>query len=691
METKENDSVIQPLVLSRQARKARQAIQVRWPIYLALAATLSTFACSFGGQHGKGLGTENHLIDVTADVTVDNQPDAPNLTFTLGTNAVLHFTISNSGNESSDQTITLTVTLPAGISFVSYASVNGNWTCNVAGQVITCTSSASVLGLASGVPIINMTVSVANNAQGPTQMPISISTPDGANGGTSSGAKGVIFVAAAGSNNLCKPQGGESALKGAWVFLEEGSPSGGGGHLGIGGTFVADGNGGIKSASWDVAIPFQVPMVNFTADSTSSDTGSSYSLDSSGRGCLAFVSTNSANNNVSTQIFDIAMASYSNGAPIGGYIMDFTPGLAAGSGNGTFAVGLMAPGASNTSNATLSGSYVFGVGGEAGGNPASAAGNITFDGNGGINTAANGLGDSDVAGTLASAQPIAAGTYNLAGSGRGIIKFTAGNVSINGILYASQGTGVFILSEPSSAAYSVLTGRAISFSGLGATPNTAIAGYQLITFNSASVATLGIANLAPANGSATDGTVSGTLWQASGGGSQSIALNGTYTVTDAAHGRVTFTGAGNNPPVLYANGGNKGLDGFFVGTNGRADSGRSIFQSASATNYADSNFPSGFNAVFTQFERNLQSNQYTVRLGRITFNGTGGFTGTYDENGPNGLLPNQAINDNYGVNMDGSGFFEQGTWPWVSRIDHSYYIDESVSSTNPVVSDVTRQ
>jgi hypothetical protein len=654
-----------------------------------LASLMFALGCSVGGQHGKGLGAANHLIDLAVDVTVGNQPAGPNLTFTLGTNAVLHFAISNSGNEASDQTVTLSVTLPAGISFASYASVNGNWTCNAAGQTITCTSSVSVVGLASGLPIINMNVSVANSAQGPTQMPVSVSTPDGSPV-TSTGAKGVNVVAAPGSNALCKPQGSESAVKGAWVFLEDGSTSAGGGHLGIAGGFVTDGNGGIISGSWDVAIPFQVPMVSPTVDPSSYNTGSSYSLDGSGRGCLAFVSTNPANNNRTTQIFHIAMAGYSSGAPTSGYIMDFTPGSAAGSGNGTYATGLIFPGAGNTSNSTVNGSFVFGVGGEAGGTPASAAGNITFDGNGGVNTAANGLGDSDIGGTINSAQPITAGSYNLSANGRGTITFTVGNVSITGVIYVSHGEGIFILSEAATA-YSVLTGRAVRFSGMGAAPNAAIAGHQLLTINSAKVATLGIANLTASSGSITDGNVTGTLWQAGGGSSQSTPLSGTYTVSDAAFGRVTFAGVGNNPPVLYASGGNSGVDGFFAGINGSADAGRMIFQSASGTNYSNSNFPSGFNAAFNQFESNAQTNQYVVRLGQVTFNGAGGISGTYDENGPNGLLTNQALNGDYGVNSDGSGFFEQNTWPWVTRVDHSYYIDVSANDPNPVVNDVAEQ
>ena len=197
--------------------------------------------------------------------------------------------------------------------------------------------------------------------------------------------------------------------------------------------------------------------------------------------------------------------------------------------------------------------------------------------------------------------------------------------------------------------------------------------------------------LTASSGTITDGNVTGTLWQAGGGNSQSTPFNGTYTVSDAAFGRVTFAGVGNNPPVLYASGGNSGVDGFFAGINGSADAGRMIFQSASAANYSNSNFPSGFNAAFNQSESNAQTNQYVVRLGQITFNGAGGISGTYDENGPNGLITNQALNGDYGVNSDGSGFFEQNTWPWVTRVDHSYYIDVSANDPNPVVNDVAEQ
>ena len=57
METKENAAESQPRVLSRGIRRT---IQVRWPVYLVLAATLSTVGCSFGKGQGKGGG--GHIL-----------------------------------------------------------------------------------------------------------------------------------------------------------------------------------------------------------------------------------------------------------------------------------------------------------------------------------------------------------------------------------------------------------------------------------------------------------------------------------------------------------------------------------------------------------------------------------------------------------------------------------------------------
>lgn len=185
---------IRSLFASGVLRMARGHSMVRACALVVLLATAFLGGCfPAGGHHGEG--PANAVIDLTTDVTVNNLPDGPNLTFTDGSSATLHFAISNSGNKPSDQGITVQITLAGGITFVSYASVTtGSWTCSDSGPGITCTSSASVPGLTNGMPVFTITVSVAGNASGNEQLSVSTATPDG-NPSMSSGAKGVIFEA----------------------------------------------------------------------------------------------------------------------------------------------------------------------------------------------------------------------------------------------------------------------------------------------------------------------------------------------------------------------------------------------------------------------------------------------------------------------------------------------------------------
>ena len=190
------------------AQSGRGAFLARTAALLVLLSTGVLGGCiPKAGHNGQGAG--NAVIDLTTDVTVDNQPDSPNLTFTDGTSATLHFAASNSGNKPSDEAITVMVTLPGGITFSSFASVTaGSWTCTGSGQTISCTSSASVPGLTNALPIFTITVNVASNASGREQLSVSTSTPDGSPS-MSSGAKGVIFNAATPPNiNSLNPTSG---------------------------------------------------------------------------------------------------------------------------------------------------------------------------------------------------------------------------------------------------------------------------------------------------------------------------------------------------------------------------------------------------------------------------------------------------------------------------------------------------
>ena len=80
--------------------------------------------------------------------------------FTAGSNAVYTLTVSNTSAGAVSGTTTVTDTLATGLTYVS--GTGTNWTCGVAGQAVTCTSSAGIAGSTSMAPI-TLTVAVAGN------------------------------------------------------------------------------------------------------------------------------------------------------------------------------------------------------------------------------------------------------------------------------------------------------------------------------------------------------------------------------------------------------------------------------------------------------------------------------------------------------------------------------------------------
>ncbi|HEY0173247.1 MAG TPA: DUF11 domain-containing protein, partial [Pyrinomonadaceae bacterium] len=81
--------------------------------------------------------------------------------FTQGQNGSYTITASNAGGASTSGTVTVTDTLPAGLSYVSAAGTG--WTCGASGQTVTCTST-NALGAGSSYPAITLTVGVASNS-----------------------------------------------------------------------------------------------------------------------------------------------------------------------------------------------------------------------------------------------------------------------------------------------------------------------------------------------------------------------------------------------------------------------------------------------------------------------------------------------------------------------------------------------
>ena len=80
--------------------------------------------------------------------------------FTVGQNATYTLAVNNAGPSTAAGPITVTDTLPAGLSFVS--GTGAGWTCSAAGQVVTCTNPAAMVSAANSS--ITLTVAVGPGA-----------------------------------------------------------------------------------------------------------------------------------------------------------------------------------------------------------------------------------------------------------------------------------------------------------------------------------------------------------------------------------------------------------------------------------------------------------------------------------------------------------------------------------------------
>jgi uncharacterized repeat protein (TIGR01451 family) len=81
----------------------------------------------------------------------------------VGSNGVYTIKVTNAGTGPTTGNITVTDTLPAGLTFVS-GSTAGGWSCTATGQAVTCTYSGSALAAAGGNSTVTLTVSVAPGA-----------------------------------------------------------------------------------------------------------------------------------------------------------------------------------------------------------------------------------------------------------------------------------------------------------------------------------------------------------------------------------------------------------------------------------------------------------------------------------------------------------------------------------------------
>lgn len=138
----------------------------------APASVTNSVAVSGGGQ----INTAN---DSATDPTTIVQPDltvakSHSGNFTQGqTGATYSLTVTNSGTASTSGTVTVTDTLPTGLTATAISGTG--WSCTLA--TLTCTRS-TVLTAGSSYPVITLTVNVANNA--PASVTNSVAVSGGA-------------------------------------------------------------------------------------------------------------------------------------------------------------------------------------------------------------------------------------------------------------------------------------------------------------------------------------------------------------------------------------------------------------------------------------------------------------------------------------------------------------------------------
>ena len=156
--------------------------------------SITNSASVSGGREATANNTDNSTTDPTTvlspDLTVAKSHTG---NFTRGSTGTYTLTVGNSGTASTSGTITLTDTLPTGLSIadgaVTLSGTNAaNWSCTAASNVITCTSSTAIA--TSGSSVFSFTVNVASNAAASVTNTVSVSGGNEAtiNNGNNSGS-----------------------------------------------------------------------------------------------------------------------------------------------------------------------------------------------------------------------------------------------------------------------------------------------------------------------------------------------------------------------------------------------------------------------------------------------------------------------------------------------------------------------
>jgi uncharacterized repeat protein (TIGR01451 family) len=157
----------------------------------AAAQVTNTATVSGGGETNTGNDSSSDITNITGgpDLTIAKSHTGNFFQGQVG--ALYNVTATNSGASPTVGTVTVADTLPAGLT--PTAAVGTGWGCNIVVQAVSCTRSDA---LASGqsYPVIQITVTVANNAPAMVTNTATVSGGGDVNGGNNSSSDPTTIV-----------------------------------------------------------------------------------------------------------------------------------------------------------------------------------------------------------------------------------------------------------------------------------------------------------------------------------------------------------------------------------------------------------------------------------------------------------------------------------------------------------------
>jgi hypothetical protein len=353
----------------------------------------------------------------------------------------------------------------------------------------------------------------------------------------------------------------DSALTGQYAFLFNVFDDATGMQVAVAGSFKADGFGNITTGVEDINGPAG-PQTGIAI------TKGTYVIGLDNRGTLTI--TNSLLvNNVVTYAFSVG--SFNNGVAAKGRLIEFDDNTGTTGKRGSGVMRLQDSTA--FTQASITGSYAFGISGQdKGGSRLAAAGIFSADGKGSITS---GLEDTNDAGTVTNSVNITGGSYSVPdANGRATGKVTTATQTTDFSLYVVSPSEALIMTTDTESIAGLQSGSVLSQVS-ASTPFknsslNAVSTFYEIGVNSASPTTQSDARIGLFTPNGTGGLSVTSVENDAGKFTPEATVNGLMYSADASgNGRVTVTGGADNP-ILYLLDNNKG---FILGTSASIGSG----------------------------------------------------------------------------------------------------------------------